>query len=161
MCSFDIEGCQDVVEYMTQLDPSVLKIRDKHGNFPIHNACHNGSLTMPVLKTLVKLWPESVSEISGNGCLPLHSLCANSKLHVYQATSLDDITLAELLVFLLKKNPDSIYVRDSGGDLPVEIAASCQGPQFCKCLIESLPNQDREEILQTQKLLLFACSRGL
>ncbi len=52
-------------------------------------------------------------------------------------------------------------VRDPDGDLPVKMAASCQGPQFCKCLIESLPNQDREEILETQELLLVACRRGL
>jgi ankyrin repeat protein len=82
-----------------------------------------------------------------------------SKLHGYQATSLDDSTAVELLTFLLKKNPESISVPDP--DLPVKLAASCQGPQFCKCLIESLPNQDREEILETQELLLIACSMGL
>jgi ankyrin repeat protein len=65
------------------------------------------------------------------------------------------------LEFLLKKNPESICARDPDGDLPVKIAASCQGPKFCECLIESLPNQDREEILQTQELLLIACSSGL
>ena len=84
-----------------------------------------------------------------------------SKLHGYQATSLDDSTAVELLTFLLKKNPESICVRDPNGDLPVKVAASCQGPQFCKCLIESLPNQDREEILQTPELLRIACSSGL
>lgn len=52
-------------------------------------------------------------------------------------------------------------VRDPDGDLPIKMAASCQGPQFCKFLIESLPNQDREEILETQELLLVACRRGL
>ena len=52
-------------------------------------------------------------------------------------------------------------VRDPDGDLPIKMAASCQGPQFCKFLIESLPNQDREEILETQELLLIACSKGL
>ncbi len=82
-----------------------------------------------------------------------------SKLHCYQATSLDDSTAVELLTFLLKKNPESISVSEP--DLPVKLAASCQGPQFCKCLIESLPNQDREEMLETQELLLIACSMGL
>lgn len=65
------------------------------------------------------------------------------------------------MAFLLEKNPESICVRDPNGDLPVKLAASCQGPQFCRCLIESLSNQDREEIMQTQELLLIACSRGL
>jgi hypothetical protein len=65
------------------------------------------------------------------------------------------------LTFLLKKNPESICARDPDGDLPVKIAASCQGPKFCECLIETSPNQDREEILQTQELLLIACSSGL
>jgi hypothetical protein len=78
LCSFDMGDCQDVVEYMFKLDPSILQIRDEHGRLPIHNACANGSLTLPVLRLLVESWPESVFEISGNsGCLPLHILCMN------------------------------------------------------------------------------------
>ncbi len=65
------------------------------------------------------------------------------------------------MAFLLEKNPESICASDPDGDLPVKLAASYQGPRFCKFLIESLPNQDREEILQTHELLFVACRRGL
>jgi hypothetical protein len=76
MCSFDMGSCQDVVEYMIKLDPTILQIRDKHGRLPIHSACANGSLTLPVLQVLVKFWPESVFETL-DGYLPLHILCMN------------------------------------------------------------------------------------
>ncbi len=76
--SNDVGECQDqdVVEYIIKLDPSILQIRDVGGCLPIHKACANGSLTLPVLQTLVKFWPESVFE-TFDGCLPLHILCMN------------------------------------------------------------------------------------
>jgi hypothetical protein len=67
---------QDVVECLIKLDPSILQIRDVDGCLPIHNACASGKLTLPVLQTLVKFWPESVFE-TFDGCLPLHILCMN------------------------------------------------------------------------------------
>jgi ankyrin repeat protein len=76
LTSFDMGSCQDVVEYMIKLDPTILQIPDKHGRLPIHSACANGSLTLPVLQVLVKLWPESVFETL-DGYLPLHILCMN------------------------------------------------------------------------------------
>jgi ankyrin repeat protein len=86
-------------------------------------------------------------------------------LHVHTIESnrifLDDPTETELLAFLVNKNPESICVRDPDGHHPVMLAASCRGPQFCKFLIESLPNQDREDLLQTQEFPLVACRWGL
>jgi hypothetical protein len=77
MCSSDMGNCQDVVEYMIELNHSILQHRDKHGRLPIHNACANRGLTLPVLQTLVKFGPESAFEFDGDGCLPLHFLCKN------------------------------------------------------------------------------------
>jgi ankyrin repeat protein len=92
-------GTDDVVEileYLVDRDPTLLRSRDPDGSLPLHAACRGGA-SFTIIQSLVDPYKASVKSVTPGGDLPLFLACEMPK------TSLDTIFL------LVKLYPDLVY----------------------------------------------------
>jgi ankyrin repeat protein len=92
-------GTDDVVEileYLVDRDPTLLRSRDPVGSLPLHVACHRGA-SFAIVQSLVNLYKASVKSVTSEGDLPLFLACEMPQ------TYLDTIFL------LMKLYPDLVY----------------------------------------------------
>jgi ankyrin repeat protein len=95
----NVLGMEDVVEileYLVDRDPALLRSRDRDGALPLHVACRRGAAFIFV-QSLVDLYKASVKSVTPQGDLPLFLACEMPE------TSLDTIFL------LMKLYPDLVY----------------------------------------------------
>jgi ankyrin repeat protein len=119
----------EVVEYIAGRWPG--SIREKNymnRDLPIHVACHRGC-SLAVLKTLVKLYPEGVSQEGSAGTLPLHKLFWS------------DCVSLEAIRFLVEEYPNAIHHRGRLGFLPIHYALqrSNISLEIIQYLVEAFP----------------------
>jgi ankyrin repeat protein len=91
-------GTDDVVEileYLVERNPALLRTRDQDGSLPLHVACRRGT-PFTIVQSLVNLYKASVKSVTPRGDLPLFLACEMSE------TSLDTIFL------LMKLYPDLV-----------------------------------------------------
>jgi ankyrin repeat protein len=95
----NVLGTDDVVEileYLVDQNPALLRSRDQDGSLPLHVACRRGA-SFTIIQSLVDLYKASVKSVTPGGDLPLFLACEMPK------TSLDAIFL------LVKLYPDLVY----------------------------------------------------
>jgi ankyrin repeat protein len=86
----------DIVGYLFDRDPGLLRSRDTEGSLPLHVACRRGA-SFAIVQSLVNLDKASVKKVTPPGDLPLFLACEMPE------TSLDAIFL------LMKIYPDLVY----------------------------------------------------
>jgi ankyrin repeat protein len=92
-------GTDDVVEileYLVDRDPALLRSRNPDGSLPLHVACRRGA-SFTVVQSLVDLYKASVKSVTSEGNLPLFLACEIPE------PSLDTIFL------LMQLYPDLVY----------------------------------------------------
>jgi ankyrin repeat protein len=70
-------GMDDVVEileYLVNQNPELLKSRDQDGSLPLHVACRRGA-SFAVVQSLVDLYKASVKSVTPQGDLPVFLAC--------------------------------------------------------------------------------------
>jgi ankyrin repeat protein len=95
----NVLGMDDVVEileYLFDRDPAVLRSRDSDGSVPLHVACRRGA-SFAIVQSLVNLDKATVKKVTPQGDLPLFLACE------FPEPSLDTIFL------LMKIYPDLVY----------------------------------------------------
>jgi ankyrin repeat protein len=86
----------EILEYLVDQNPELLRSRDQDGSLPLHVACRRGA-SFAIVQSLVSLYKASVKSVTPEGDLPLFLACE------LPATSLDTIFL------LMKLYPDLVY----------------------------------------------------
>lgn len=105
----------------------------------LHVACSNPSISAKVVRIIANSCPESVKmECMHDGCLPLHTLCKNSKL--------GEQSSIEILKILVSAFPDSLRKQvgtslshggspSDVGKLPIRLAEEYMSIGFCKAFL--------------------------
>jgi ankyrin repeat protein len=96
---WNVLGTDDVVEileYLVDRDPTLLRSRYPDGSLPLHAACSRGA-AFTIVQSLVNIYKASVKSVNSRGDLPLFLACEMPE------TSLDTIFL------LMKLYPDLVY----------------------------------------------------
>jgi ankyrin repeat protein len=86
----------DILEYLVDRDPTLLRSRDPDGSLPLHLACRRGA-SFTIIQSLMNLYQASVKSVTPQGDLPLFLACEIPE------PSLDTIFL------LMKLYPDIVY----------------------------------------------------
>ena len=139
------------MELLCNKYPMACQIKDKDGYIPLHLACENGA-PAEVVRLLVKTYPLSVYATAQYGMTPLHYACSqNSSLRVIQElldattdSSICKVTdllghaplhmalmgLApyEVVEVLVAFCPETVWMKTSKGELPLEIAERKRAP---------------------------------
>jgi ankyrin repeat protein len=92
----DTDDVSEILEYLVDRDPTLLRSRDQDGLLPLHIACRRGA-AFTIVQSLVDLYKASVKSATYQGDLPLFLACQILE------PSLDTIFL------LLKLYPDLVY----------------------------------------------------
>ena len=122
----------DILQFMINIDPTMVRVDDEESNLPLHNALTCKPFAF--CKVLIDLYPESLKETTAmNGYLPIH-MCCKSKT----------TDMRDALRYVLKIYPEGINVRDSFGQLPIHRAAaegSVDGLELYLCMILMLQRE--------------------
>jgi ankyrin repeat protein len=86
----------EIIEYLVDRDPALLRSRDLDGSLPLHVACRRG-VSFNIVQSLIDLYEASVKSLTPEGALPLFLACEIPE------PSLDIIFL------LMKLYPDLVY----------------------------------------------------
>jgi ankyrin repeat protein len=95
----NVLGTNDVVEileYLVERKPELLRSCDEDGSLPLHVACRRG-ISFAIVQSLVNHYKASVKSVTPQGDLPLFLACETPE------PSLDTI------FFLIKQYPDLVY----------------------------------------------------
>ena len=125
----------DILRFMLDIDPSLVREGDEEMFLPIHLAVDGMSFAF--CKVLIDAYPESVRVRTSNdtGYLPITIACSRSR---DDAVIRDD--KVDTIQHLLELYPESINVRDSNGRLPIHHAARHSRAS----IIELLLNHDSD-----------------
>eukprot|EP00571_Detonula_confervacea_P009334 CAMPEP_0172323668 /NCGR_PEP_ID=MMETSP1058-20130122/49364_1 /TAXON_ID=83371 /ORGANISM="Detonula confervacea, Strain CCMP 353" /LENGTH=667 /DNA_ID=CAMNT_0013039733 /DNA_START=111 /DNA_END=2114 /DNA_ORIENTATION=- len=133
----------DVVKFLVESDPSVLRMRDIFARTPIHLACMDKYATVEVVKYLHEMWPDSINTPDNDGLILLHYFCLKDTFSLRSMRIKESLNLA-ILKYLLDAAPETVRERCFMNELPIHIAARHQSPEFCKLLVEYFPGSERE-----------------
>jgi ankyrin repeat protein len=86
----------EILEFLIDRKPTMLRSRDQDGLLPLHVACRRGA-SFAIVQSLVNHYKASVKSVTPQGDLPLFLACETPE------TSLDTIFL------LIKQYPDLVY----------------------------------------------------
>jgi ankyrin repeat protein len=86
----------EIIEYLVDRDPTLLRSRDPDGSLPLHVACRCGA-AFTIVQSLVDRYKASVTSVTSEGDLPLFLACEIPEPY------LDTIFL------LMKMYPDLVY----------------------------------------------------
>jgi ankyrin repeat protein len=95
----NVLGTDDVVEileYLVDRDPTLLRSRDQDGSLPVHVACRRGA-SFSIVQSMVNRYKASVKSVTPHGDLPVFLACDIPE------PSLDTIFI------LMKLYPDLVY----------------------------------------------------
>ena len=124
----------EVVRFLLDCNPDAII---STGQTPLHIACCNKNITLPMVELLVDAFPDSLSHETNKGSMPLHFFCRNKDL-------LDDEGGLKILKLLIKRCTESVrHATTENGNLPIHYAAPWQSPEFCRKLIEAFPGSER------------------
>jgi ankyrin repeat protein len=101
------ESSPDIALMMMEKYPDAIK-SGFHGDRPIHLECKR-QCRWSIISKLVELYPESLTQVDPQGCLPLHNILAS------YSSRLDD----KQLLMLIEKYPAALHHQSSHGDLPL------------------------------------------
>ena len=121
---------QKVIEKLKKNKNAVelAKTRSWCGSLPLHSTMiHGKEGVFELVKLLVDLYPEGVTETSDYGCLPIHYACGNT----------DDWVKG--YDFLLKKHPEGAKVQNKSGLLPLHFAVYDESVVATKLLLQIYP----------------------
>eukprot|EP00984_Skeletonema_dohrnii_P010716 scaffold4201_cov76-Skeletonema_dohrnii-CCMP3373.AAC.3 len=156
------------------------EIIERHGLTPNHNVgdyqfflwvCNNERVTESIIRYLLNLFPDAVSDADEHGQQPLHFAFENKNvtpnivqllidaapdsvrsvdedgwmpLHYLCSCNKEDGAI-EILMLLIERHPEAIRHVDNYGHLPIHLAAACgrRSPEFCRELIEAYPESER------------------
>jgi ankyrin repeat protein len=86
----------EIVEFLVEQNPEMLKSRDQDGSLPLHVACRRGA-AFSIVQSLVDLYKASVKSVTPQGDLP-----------VFLACDIPEPSL-ETIYLLMKLYPDLVY----------------------------------------------------
>ena len=137
----NIGEMHDVLQYLAETNPLQMCITGGVSDFtPIHIAIQNKGVNASIVQLLLNAWPDSIQSKSMDLLLtqqlshklPIHMLCST-------LNDLDDAVAEEILNLLIKADPSSVRARDAQGYLPIHYAVTKKSTQFCKVLVNALP----------------------
>ena len=142
----------EVLQYLTETDPSSLQAKDIYDQTPLYVACEKSYINAKTIELLLRVCPNSIYQPNNCDWLPTHSLCE---------ARMDDEVAVEVLKLLLEAHPDSARLQTNGdAELPLHLAASNKAPTFCKVLIDAYPEAVKEQNGYGYLPFHFACSNG-
>jgi ankyrin repeat protein len=96
----------ELVEYLLNNFPDLVKVKSKAGKTPLHVAASVGSVRL--CKFFVRHWPEAVREPRSDGTLPVHEAASAGK--------------KDALQYLVRQWPESAREKTADGWLPLHSA---------------------------------------
>jgi len=148
---------QEILAYLVELNPSVIRMLDGFMKAPLHLACRNSNMTLEVVQYIFNKWPEAIRMENERGWLPIHELCYNIDI---EKTRLGDIALYEILQFMLDVDSTLISEEDNSGYLPIHHAVDGMSTKFCKALIKAYPESISVESEYGSLPIHEACGNG-
>ena len=118
-----------ILQFMLDIDQTIVRERDESGFLPIHYAVV-AAKSFEVCRVLIDAYPESIRVRTNRGSLPIHMACRNG----YRVDAADTIQ------YMLELYPESINVRDEEGVLPIHIAAGFGRANNIKLLLKYDPD---------------------
>lgn len=130
------DNLQEIITYLIELEPSSIRMLDKHGNTPLQLACMNSNMNLNILQFLYNEYPEAMRIPDNDGYLPINNLCSNRRI--------SDTNSIAILRFIL--DIDNAFARggNGGGRLPIDDAAMNKSKAFCKVLVDAYPESVRD-----------------
>jgi len=108
-----------VIEFLVEVYPEALTVKDAEGNLPIHLACSRPNFQL--VQRLTKENPECLGILRGSGETPLHVIC------YCQGPSMEDtIACAQLVVELF---PAALPIKSKYGVTPLKRAEMQKAPK--------------------------------
>ena len=144
----------DVLQYLTETNPSCLLVKDIYDQTPLYVACEKSYINTRTIKLLLRVCPNSIRQRNNCDWLPTHSLCE---------ARMDDEVAVDVLKLLLEAHPHSASSTSTdldGGCLPLHLAASNKAPAFCKLLVDAYPEAVKGQNVYGYLPFHFACSNG-
>ena len=130
----------DILQFMLEIDPNLLRGVDDNDYLPLHYAVMNKATTF--CKELIDAYPESLRIESGDW-LPIHIACRYGER--------DDT--ADTIQHMLKLNPELINAESRGGYLPIHCAAEYGRTESTELLLKFDPNAASNVINDGSRLL--------
>jgi len=117
-----------ILQFMLDIDQTIVRERDGNGILPIHYAALNMK-SNEVCKYLINAYPESIRVRTNNGSLPIHIACK-------YGSRVDTVDTIE---YMLDLYSESINARDSDGWLPIHHEAKLGRANIIKLLLKYDP----------------------
>ena len=152
LCNPNIKSLFDIVQFLSEANPSSLRLLNEQDRIALHVACSNKNINSKIVQLLLDAWPESIRWPDNYGCLPIDFICKNENLN--ETASL------EILALHIEAYPASIRRDDMGGNLPIHVAIAKKSLDFCKILIDAYPESVRIGLETVGLPIHLACRRG-
>lgn len=134
-----------VIQALYSAHPSAVgEVESTYGRLPLHLAVLNGIPT-DSLHVLIKLYPQGAKVQDVHGRLPIHYACKGRSGQTVDSSRTDqsslDVVIEKNVLNLLRAYPDSVYVADFQGFLPIHVACrSALSRTVIRTLIRTAPD---------------------
>lgn len=152
----------EIIQLLVEQNPSIVREKSEGGFLPLHCACRNfkGTTSVETVRLLLSLYPDSVREADGGGysvlMMALHAHLAEEIVFAIldqcpESASFpdsfgvlplfDSFRLPNVLQQLVNVFPESIFITNDQGDLPLHHACSNTDTplEAVKVLVEKHP----------------------
>jgi len=131
----NINNVLHVINFLIEVEPSLIRAVDKFGRTPLLVACCNKHITLDTIQCLYNAYREAIHIPDTCGWLPIHELAHNIEL--------EEAASVEILQFMLNIDPTVARERIDDGCLPIHHAIDKKATDFCKLLIDVYPESLR------------------
>ena len=178
----------EIVQLLYNTFPDALRLRDNNGRLPIHYLCYNKDLddtaSIDILRFMLEIDPTLPREVENEGWLPVHyavkykssafckeliaaypqslrvELNVDDSLPIHLACSWGRDDIVDTIQYMLELDSELINAENSGGKLPIHIAAMNGRTKSIELLLKFDPNASSKEVNNGSRLLPLhlACS---
>ena len=127
----NVKNLQDILTYILESEPSVIRLLDADDATLLYMACMNRRVNLSLFEIVYYAYPEAAWVSNIRGRLPIHILCCNYKLG--KTASLD------ILQSMLNIDPTLLRERGGNSYLPIHHAVQTKSAEFCKKMLDAYP----------------------
>ena len=145
----------DILRYLVNRNPGVLKMETSDEILPIHKALLNKHVTTEIVEFLIEAWPDSTFIMDNRQHLPIHKFCTEQREGESKEQELD------ILRILIAAYPESVRILDRhDGSCLLHHAVRYQSRDFVKILVDAYPESLQQRDTDLKLAFHYACVRG-
>ena len=144
----------EVIQYIVQVNPEVVKMKDIDSKLPIHMALENKKMSAKAIEFLLKTWPDSIFHRDLMYQFPLHKLCMTRREYNIEI-------FIDILKLLIETYPELLQTFSPiDGSYPIHLAARCQPSEFMKVLVDAYADSVKKLDGKSRLAFHIACEHG-